>query len=220
MIALRPSQSSDLDALYAISLATGLAGGDAAHLYDDPRLMGHIYIGPYASLAPGLTLVVEDAAGVGGYVTGALDSDAWSARLEAEWWPQLRARYAEPAGAPESWTADQRRCAMIHHPEAPLAAVAADYPAHLHMNLLPRLQGQGLGSRLLAAWLALAAGQGARAVHIGVNHLNTGGLAFWGKRGFRRLSLKGQPTGRTIWMGRHLAHGDLDLAQRNGPLSR
>ncbi len=36
------------DACYSISLATGFAGGDASHLYRDPRLMGHIYIAPYA----------------------------------------------------------------------------------------------------------------------------------------------------------------------------
>ena len=51
---IRPFQSDDLDALYRISLATGLAGGDASHLYEDAKLMGHIYAAPYAVLEPQL----------------------------------------------------------------------------------------------------------------------------------------------------------------------
>ena len=43
MIKLRQFRSGDLDALYAISLATGHEGGDASHLYKDAALMGNIY---------------------------------------------------------------------------------------------------------------------------------------------------------------------------------
>jgi hypothetical protein len=52
MIDIRRFHADDLEALYAISLAAGLAGGDASHLYADPRLMGHIYAAPYALLEP------------------------------------------------------------------------------------------------------------------------------------------------------------------------
>jgi hypothetical protein len=41
MIELRRFQSGDLNALYAISLATGHEGSDASHLYHDAELMGH-----------------------------------------------------------------------------------------------------------------------------------------------------------------------------------
>ena len=66
MVNVRPLKPSDIDALYAISLATGLAGGDASSLYRDPKLIGHIYSAPYASLQPDLCLVAEDEAGVAG----------------------------------------------------------------------------------------------------------------------------------------------------------
>jgi hypothetical protein len=74
--AIRPYEERDLDALFAISLATGLAGADASALYDDPRMMGHIYAAPYARLDPGLALVVEDDKGVAGYVVGTIDTAA------------------------------------------------------------------------------------------------------------------------------------------------
>jgi len=57
---LRQFQSEDLSVLYAISLETGHLGGDASHLYGDPRLIGHIYSAPYALLDPDLVLVAAD----------------------------------------------------------------------------------------------------------------------------------------------------------------
>jgi hypothetical protein len=40
LCSIRQVEAKDLDACYATSLATGLAGGDASHLYCDPRMMG------------------------------------------------------------------------------------------------------------------------------------------------------------------------------------
>src|SRR5258708_24097706 len=170
---VRPFQEQDLGALYAISLMTGHAGSDASHLYRDGRLMGHIYSAPYARLGPDLVRVAADRDGVAGFVAGALDTVAWEATLERDWWPTLRAEYARPdAARAQTWSADERRPAMIHAPEHTPLAIAAAYPAHLHLNLAPRAQGRGLGPKLLAAWLQLAADQGARAAHVGVNRAN------------------------------------------------
>ena len=203
---VRQVRGGDTDALHAISLATGAAGGDASHLYRDGMLMGHIYAAPYAIFEPGLALVVEDQDGVAGYVVGVVDTRAWEHRLEREWWPTLRARYDRPVGPRSAWSADQRRAEMIHAPEPTPKSVSEGYPAHLHLNLLPRLQGRGVGSRLLRDWLSLARDRGARAVHVGVNHENRRGLVFWARRGFAALTVDGGPS-RTVWMGRSLNAG-------------
>src|SRR3954465_4721814 len=117
MPTIRPFRLDDLDALYRISLATGLAGGDASHLYADPRLMGHIYAAPYALLEPQLALVVEDGAGVAGFAVGTTDTRAGERIREQSWWPWLRERYAPPRGVDAAgWTPDQRRAFMIHRP--------------------------------------------------------------------------------------------------------
>lgn len=192
---IRPYRSEDLDSLYAISLATGAAGGDAAALYEDGRLVGHIYAAPYAALSPGLILVVEDAAGVAGFVLGAPDTRAFEDRLEREWWPALRQRYAAPSGAAWAWTPDERRRHRIHVPRRTPAQVVAAFPAHMHLNLLPRAQGQGLGRTLLAAWCDSLRPAG---LHVGVNPDNGGALAFWGRCGFQRLA----PAEGVVWLGR------------------
>jgi ribosomal protein S18 acetylase RimI-like enzyme len=201
--AIRPFEAGDLDSLLAISLATGLAGGDASHLYDDPRMMGQIYSAPYALLDPGLALVIEDGQGVAGFVVGTVDTTSWERKLERAWWPSLRRQYADPTDIPvASWTADQRRAFMIHHPTETPPAVTGKYPAHLHLNLLARLQGRGVGAKLFDAWLALAKKRGARAMHVVVNRANARAIRFWTRQGFRELSLEGLPEGRTVWMGR------------------
>ena len=204
MVNVRPVQTCDIDALYAISLATGLAGGDASSLYCDRKLMGHIYSAPYAHLQPDLCLVAEDAAGVAGFIVGTTDTSSWEQRLEQEWWPPLRRQY--PA-APDSaqmaeWSHDQRRIHMIHSPKSIPAAVVKAYPAHLHMNLLPRLQGRGTGSRMFAAWLAIAAARGIGPLHVGVNRDNLRAIGFWRRLGFAELDIPEPFAGRTIWMGR------------------
>lgn len=203
MLNIRQFRSSDLDALYEISLATGLAGGDASHLYADPRLMGHIYAAPYALLEPQLALVVEDGQCVAGFAVGTTDTTAWEQRLERAWWPSLRERYALPAEADRStWTHDQRRAFMIHRPSHTPPAVALPYPAHLHLNLLPRLHRRGVGTKLFDCWSTAAGARGAKATHVAINRANTGAAAFWRKSGFADLPIDGLPEGRTVWMGR------------------
>ena len=145
--AIRPFRSEDLEALYAISLATGHLGGDASHLYKDGKLIGHIYSVPYALLEPQFALVIEDERGVAGFAVGTPDTEIWQQRLEAEWWPALRQRHADPSAKPASeWSADERRAHAIHHPRRTPQQVAKRYPAHLHLNLSERIQGRGAGT--------------------------------------------------------------------------
>ena len=201
MFGIRPFRPSDLEALHAVSLATGHEGNDAAHLYADGRLMGLIYSAPYALLEPELALVIEDDAGVAGFAVGTLDTDNWHDRLEAEWWPKLRRDYPDPGATPSSeWSTDQRRAHAIHHPERPPQQVVEAFPAHLHLNLLARIQGRGAGTLLFSAWMARASQQGARAMHVGINRANARAVRFWSKQGFAQLPLQ-DGASRTIWMG-------------------
>lgn len=198
---MRQAEGRDLDALYRISLATGHEGGDASPLYADPKLIGQIYMAPYVRLAPRLTLILEDQDGVAGFLVGALDTNAWEERLEREWWPSLRVAHPDPrlAGPEASWTPDQRRADIIHRPRRTPVEVARRYPSHLHLNLLPRAQRLGNGSKMVAHWWAE---HRVGAAHVGVNKANEGGLAFWRGQGFHEVKLTSPPLGRTIWLGR------------------
>jgi GNAT superfamily N-acetyltransferase len=203
VLKVRPFRPADLEAFYAISLATGHEGGDASHLYEDGRLIGHIYSAPYALLEPELALVVEDDDGVAGFAVGTPDTKRWQERLEAEWWPKLRREYVDPSAVPSTqWSADQRRAFAIHHPERHPQPVLEDYPAHVHLNLLERIQGKGAGSLLFSEWMARASRHGVKATHVGVNRVNARAVRFWSKQGFDQLQLPDDLISRTIWMGR------------------
>lgn len=203
MLRIRPYDSADLDSLYEISLTTGHAGSDATALYTDGRLMGHIYSAPYAVLEPELALVVADDQGVAGFAAGTHDTETWLRRLEAEWWPRLRALYEDPGEVllPD-WSPDRRRAFMIHHPVRTPREVVERYPAHMHLNLAPRIQGRGIGGRLFQEWLGAATARGVGAIHIGTNCANTRAIAFWSRQGFEILPPPMGTPDRTIWMGR------------------
>ena len=202
MSLVRPFAAPDLDSLYAISLVTGDSGRDASALYGDGRLIGHIYSAPYALLAPDLAFVAEDDEGVAGYVVGTLDTRAFDRQLERDWWPALRQQYADPSGSPEGWTADQQRSFAIHHPPVTPDSIVGPFPAHMHMNLLPRLQGQGFGTKLFNAWLERAREQGATGVHVGVSPTNARGMSFWQAMGFVHAPVPGS---KAIWLGQPIS---------------
>lgn len=201
---IRPYRPEDLEGLYQVCLKTGDSGQDATHLYRDRRLLGAIYAAPYGRYAPDLAFVVEDAGQVAGYVLGAADTRTFEALLEDRWWPMLRAAHADPQGVP--WperTPDQHLERLFHKPNTAPDAVVAAYPAHLHINLLPHLQGLGLGQRLIDTLADALRDVGARGLHLGVSEANTRAQRFYDIYGFTRLPE--QPTPGTVWMVRDLS---------------
>ena len=184
MVDIRTYRAGDLDELYDICLKTGDAGRDATSLYRDPKLIGHVYAGAYGVLSPETALVVEDEAGVGGYIIGPADTYAFEKRCEAEWWPALRARYPDPSGEREGWSWDERMAHRIHHPDRMPRRINELWPAHLHINLLPRLQGQGIGQRLIDRWLATVQAMGACGACLATGQRNARAVRFYRAYGF------------------------------------
>lgn len=145
--------------------------------------------------------MVEDETGVGGYILGALDTADFEALLEESWWPELRLRYADPSDKPTAeWSADEHRAWQIHHPRPAPREITQAYPSHLHINLLPRLQGRGVGRRLIDHWLAHMGAMGSNGAHLGVGATNARAMGFYRAYGWRELKLA-RPSARTVWFG-------------------
>lgn len=185
MLTLRQARPDDLDALYQICLVTGASGQDASSLHNDPKLIGHIYVAPYVVIEPKHALVAEDDKGVAGYLVGTHDTNRFALTLEQIWWPALRDKYRDPEL--DLTPADRKRVTAIMAPNADPLELVARYPAHIHMNLLPRLRGQGIGRALTERWIAEACEAKVKGIHLGAGASNTGGRAFWAKVGFTPL---------------------------------
>ena len=185
-MAIRPFEARDLDQLYEICLRTGASGEDATDLVVEPRLFGELYAAPYGVLEPEHALVVDDGAGTAlGYAIGAIDTRAFEARCEEEWWPPLRERHPIGSGGNDL---DELLIAMLHNPHLSDESVVGEYPSHLHIDLLPEAQGGGWGRRLMAELEELLRADGSPGVHLGVSGRNRRALGFYRHLGYAELA--------------------------------
>ena len=184
---VRPFRPGDLAALYRICLETGDNGEDAAQLYSDPNLLGERYAAPYAVREPELTFVLEDDAGVCGYVLGAFDTKMFDGWLERRWFPPLRERYSRPTGDPKIWTRDERLINEFYEDRLDNDDPLGEYPSHLHIDLLPHAQGRGNGRALMETFLAALTERGSPGVHLGTSPQNRRAERFYLKMGFQEL---------------------------------
>lgn len=178
---IRPATPADFPALYRICLETADAGGDARALYSDPDYPGQRFAVPYARFAPDFAFVLEREDEVQGYVVAVPDTRAFEARLAAEWWPALQAKYRDRhASAP----LDGKILDAIRHPDQAADNLVTQWPAHLHINLLPAAQKGGWGRRMIEHELAALRAAGVTGVHLGVSLQNEQVCAFYQRMGF------------------------------------
>jgi ribosomal protein S18 acetylase RimI-like enzyme len=191
---------SDEAAVYDVCLRTGDNGSDATHLYEDPKALGRIYVGPYLKLEPDLAFVAEDSQGVFGYVLGALDSKRFYDAYVHQWLPEVQRQFPEPTGDPSKWTLTQKIYWQYHHPDVFCPEPFDQYPSHLHIDLLPRAQGKGLGVMMVNRLLGELTAKGSPGVHLGMWITNTRAEGFYRKLGFHELARVGE----SLYLGRKL----------------
>jgi GNAT superfamily N-acetyltransferase len=124
-----------------------------------------------------------------GYVLGVADTADFIEWYRREWAPGFRARHPSP-GPPtgrEPGYTEAQLVADGGDPERMRIPELAQYPAHLHIDLLPELQGRGLGRRLIDTLRAALAERGVERVHLGMDAANTGARAFYDRLGFHEL---------------------------------
>ncbi|GAA4018048.1 hypothetical protein GCM10022247_46860 [Allokutzneria multivorans] len=185
-MAIRPYRPSDFDAVHLICKATADAGVPMTGL-PDPDIVGHCFAGPYVTFEPELASVHEDEQGVAGYVIAALDSTAFEARWRAEWSPRFIESHPPPSVSAEP-EADAWLRELLHNPSSPAAVEFPDHPSHLHIDLLARARGAGVGRRLLDALFDSLRAKGSPGVHLLVGQTNTAAISFYRAVGFTELT--------------------------------
>lgn len=189
-IEIRNPQAADIAYLYDICLKTASNGQDAADLYTDPWLVGQYYVAPYVFFDPSNCFIAYDSESEYkrplGYIVGTDDTRAFYDWFYSEWAPQLRKIYGKkmpPQSKYEAWLINE-----IYNKNKQVDDVLLDsYAGHLHIDLLPVLQGQGVGRSLIDRFSNALRKKMSNGIHLGVSKKNTGAIAFYKKMDFVEL---------------------------------
>ena len=184
-INIRKYRPSDLESLYKICPLTGDSGKDASHLYKEPELLGNFYAAPYAIFEPELIFIVTLENEPSGYILGTKNSMEFAIKCESEWFPALRNKYKLPEKSDDS--PDARIIRFIHDGYKVKEELKA-YPAHLHINLLPIIQGMGIGGKLITKFTEQLKSMRVNGLHLEVGKKNEGAVKFYKKVGFHIIT--------------------------------
>ena len=158
-------------------------------MYDNHEALGIYYVGPYVVFEQELAFVLEDKLGVCGYVLGTKDTKLFFKVMTEEWLPKYQKRFPMPEGDPESWNLDKKIFALIHNPNVSIPDSLNDFPAHLHIDLLPRARKKGNGRRMIETLHKKLKMLGIKGVFldVGINNLNA--QSFYEKIGYKKLQV-------------------------------
>lgn len=177
-MAIRPAAQRDHAQIAHICLKTGAAGSDATGLFCDDTALSDVYATPYLVGPDGFCLVWDVDGEARGYVLGTSDTQAFQQWFVDEWWPRVGPRHRQRTDA-DAWLLPSAA-----DPERMLIPQLDDFPAHLHIDLLPDQQGRGAGRALIGAACALLTERGAAGVHLVAERANVVAQAFYPRVGF------------------------------------
>lgn len=192
---IRPATAADADQIARICLLTADVAQDATGVFCDDAAVSDVYATPYLAGPGGFALVWDVEGEARGYVLGTDDTAAFQTWFSGQWWPRVGA--ARTIKTPK----DAWLLSAAANPQRMLLPEADQYPAHLHIDLLPDQQGKGAGRALIEAACALLAARGSSGVHLEVGADNAGALAFYPRVGFAIIA---ERDGAAVF-GRHLS---------------
>lgn len=188
MAFIRPYRPGDEPALSRICLLTADAGADATGVFADDDLWGEVFVLPYVARHPDLAFVVEtDGGRVAGYVVGTDDTRAFEDWFATRWWPRFAERWPLPDGPEDERTRQDGTLTYAYGRRGGAEPFGDTYPAHLHIDLLPELQGQGWGRRLIDTLIEALRARGVTGLHLAADVRNEGAIAFYPRVGFTRI---------------------------------
>jgi ribosomal protein S18 acetylase RimI-like enzyme len=196
-ITIRNYQPSDEAAVQEITFRTGFKGSDLTgrNYFDDKRLFFVIFIYYYTRYEPEHFFVAVDTKDdtVLGFIGGTTDTAA----QERGFQKKMPWRIASRALLITSWRYPRtfktvmsmmRMMGDIQENEDKRSILRAEYPAHLHINLLPDYQSMGLGTRMMERFEEHLIGQGVKGVHLQTTSHNRKAIPFYKKMGFTIFS--------------------------------
>lgn len=179
-IMIRPYQEADYTQVQNICIAT--AFDPLFQQQEMQELLLTAFCDYYIEKEPQNCFVASGIEKIAGYILCTENSKRWAELFRKEYIPEnspAKAFYEGLTGTPLRY--------------------ADEYPAHLHIDILPEYQRQGIGFRLIDALLAHLKIKGVPGLMLSVASDNDKGIHFYKKYGFKVL----ERTGQEIVMGIH-----------------
>ncbi len=181
---IRPYEPGDLTRMREICLLTGAAGGDATGRWSSDALLPDLFLEPYVTFAPGWAWVVELDAQVEGYLVAVSDTRAFVSWWTDIWAPWFAAGYPRPV---LPFSEEDELVMRGYHPSVMEIEELDDYPAHLHIDLMPAAQGQGWGKKMIGRLRSELADVGVPGLFAALDAENVTARGFYERIGFTEL---------------------------------
>jgi len=185
-VTIRPYEHPDRQAVLRLAAETAFFGEPLETYLDDRRLFCDVFYRYYTDLESehGWVACAEDQ--VVGFLMGCVDTSAqrrlWLKKiLPGTTFGILRGKYKIGKRA---WRYTWRLARGSLCGES-LRVDTAKYPAHLHLNIQAACRRQGLGRRLIEAFLRQLRQLGIPGVHLKTTSLNTAAGRLYEKMGFQ-----------------------------------
>jgi ribosomal protein S18 acetylase RimI-like enzyme len=194
---IRPLRPTDEARLGEIAYLTGFFGASAERYFPDRQLFADLWVRAYFRLPESVGFVAQGDGEVIGYIVGSVDEGAYRQALgrvvvDTVLPGLLTRRYRRPLSA----LPYLRRSLRYPSPHAS----ETEFPAHLHLNLLPQSRGLGLGRSLLQTFLGRLQELGIPGVQLSTTDENGAALGLYASAGFSIAASK--TTGLwTPWLG-------------------
>ncbi|CAM3245679.1 Ribosomal protein S18 acetylase RimI-like enzyme [Deinococcus saxicola] len=180
-----------------IAYLTGFFGDSAGTYFPDPQLFADLWVRAYFRLPVSVGYVAQVDGDVIGYIIGSLNEAKYRQALGRVLADMvlpglLTRRYTRPlSGLP--YLIRTLRYPSPHASET-------DFPAHLHLNLLPQSRGLGLGRGLLQRYLGRLRELGVPGVQLSTTDENAAALGLYREAGFT-VAVSEQTELWTPWLG-------------------
>jgi ribosomal protein S18 acetylase RimI-like enzyme len=205
-IVIRRYEKEDEAAVEEITFRTGFQGEDLTGrgYFDDKRLFFLIFIYYYARYEPEHFFVAVDTTDstVVGFICGTPDTVSQRAHFLRTMTPRiaLRAFLVTVWRYPRTFKTllGFIRTARDLNIGSTSVPIDDEYPAHLHIDLLPEYQSQGIGTRLMARFETHMRGQHVAGIHLGTTNRNHKAVPFYRKMGFevvKEVRARSHPAG-------------------------
>lgn len=200
-VTIRPVTPADRSELGTIAYETAFFGKSAEVFFPSRKLFTELWIDPYLGPAGCCCFIVELGGRAVGYIVGTCDISAYQRHLATLTpgllWRMLNGAYRDARGSVRYlWR-------MLRFSGTP--APVADFPAQLHMNLLPGARGEGAGNLLLETHLNCLRQRGVPGVQLSTTSLNSAALHLYGKFGFA-VHAEYESSLWRPWLGRSITH--------------